>query len=238
MGKYKDLTGKKFGRLTVIKDAGRNTNSKVLWECSCDCGNTLVAVAGHILNGNTKSCGCFQKERASNSSTKHSMSKTKEYRAWVSIKQRVLNNDNPDYNIYGNLGMEESWKNDFMAFYNHIGPCPDDGKKYSVDRIDTSRGYFPLNIRWATDEVQARNKIKSTRNTSGFTGAFWVVDKINNATRAVANWHDKHMKNVTKSFSVKKYGLLEAFALACKTREEAIENLKKEGVEYGSQHGK
>lgn len=49
-------------RITVLKEAGRNTSGIIQWECQCDCGNTFVADGTKIRNGHTKSCGCLQKE--------------------------------------------------------------------------------------------------------------------------------------------------------------------------------
>lgn len=62
MGKIKDLTGMKFGRLTVIKMFGKNSNGKITWLCKCDCGNECVVIGNSLKTGNTKSCGCFRKE--------------------------------------------------------------------------------------------------------------------------------------------------------------------------------
>ncbi len=59
-----DLTGKKFGRLTVIKDDGTRDNRAISWLCHCECGK-YVHVRGQTLkSGNTRSCGCLQVERA------------------------------------------------------------------------------------------------------------------------------------------------------------------------------
>lgn len=64
MSRYIDLTGQKFGRLTVLKDVGRK-NRQVLWLCKCDCGNEIKIEAGRLKSGNTKSCGCYNKEKLS-----------------------------------------------------------------------------------------------------------------------------------------------------------------------------
>lgn len=57
-----DLTGQKFGKLTVIKDSGkRRKNGDVVWECKCDCGNTAYTTT-YLLKTSTRSCGCLQKE--------------------------------------------------------------------------------------------------------------------------------------------------------------------------------
>lgn len=57
----KDLTGQRFGRLTVIKPQGKNKFNNYLWLCRCDCGNEITVLSGNLLKGNTKSCGCIQK---------------------------------------------------------------------------------------------------------------------------------------------------------------------------------
>ena len=66
MPKLVDLTGKKFGFLTVIQRAQTNTKSgHAQWECKCDCGNTNIIVSGsHLRSGHTQSCGCLQKKIA------------------------------------------------------------------------------------------------------------------------------------------------------------------------------
>lgn len=65
MGKAIDLTGQKFGRLTVVKRAP-NKGTHACWWCRCNCGNSkLIPVIGtHLRTGNTKSCGCLQIEIA------------------------------------------------------------------------------------------------------------------------------------------------------------------------------
>ena len=56
----KDLTGCAFGKLTVIKDVNKRTNGKVMWLCSCDCGNEVEVASSNLLNGHTKTCGCLR----------------------------------------------------------------------------------------------------------------------------------------------------------------------------------
>lgn len=59
-----DMTGRQFGRLTVIEQAGRRPNGNATWRCQCTCGNTCV-VDGHRLRvGETTSCGCLQREQS------------------------------------------------------------------------------------------------------------------------------------------------------------------------------
>ena len=58
----KDLKGKRFGRLTVIKRTDKRYNDSVVWECLCDCGNTCEVSAKRLSVGNVKSCGCFKQD--------------------------------------------------------------------------------------------------------------------------------------------------------------------------------
>lgn len=55
-----DLTGQKFGKLTVIKRANVIGNDKVMWLCQCDCGNTIIVQGNNLKNGHTNSCGCIR----------------------------------------------------------------------------------------------------------------------------------------------------------------------------------
>ena len=52
-----DLIGKKFGRLIVIKEYGRDKYGHIIWECKCDCGNIINVCTSNLNNGGTLSCG-------------------------------------------------------------------------------------------------------------------------------------------------------------------------------------
>lgn len=69
MSRTKDLTGQKFGKLTVIKQLDeRSKDNRIIWECLCDCGNTHKATTDSLTSGHTKSCGCLKSEAISKSS--------------------------------------------------------------------------------------------------------------------------------------------------------------------------
>ena len=61
MPNFIDLTGKKFGRLTVIKRAGYNKWKQILWLCKCECGKEKIIQRGNLRTGGTQSCGCLKK---------------------------------------------------------------------------------------------------------------------------------------------------------------------------------
>ena len=78
MSKRKEMIGKKFGRLTVIKldeernrifreerNKGLRSSSPVCYICECECGNKTEVQQGNLLSGHTTSCGCLQKQKAS-----------------------------------------------------------------------------------------------------------------------------------------------------------------------------
>lgn len=62
MGKFVDLTGQKFGRLTVLERVYRQQSKKTLWKCKCDCGNITISDSQDLRTGRAKSCGCYRKE--------------------------------------------------------------------------------------------------------------------------------------------------------------------------------
>ena len=114
---------------------------------------------------------------------------------------------------------------------------PDDGQKYTCDRIDNSNGYVPGNVRWATLFQQARNQGKQINNTSGYTGVH-IETSNEGYVRAVAQWHDLNGKICKKSFRFKKYGEELALLCAIEARDQAIRLLNQQGTGYTENHGK
>ena len=64
MSSLKNEIGNKYGYLTVIERAPNSKDGRAMWKCKCDCGNEVIVLGKHLRSGNTKSCGCYQKERA------------------------------------------------------------------------------------------------------------------------------------------------------------------------------
>lgn len=159
MSKINDLTGKKFGRLKVVRYYGSNKNGRALWLCQCECGNTKVIVGNSLINKATISCGCYNKEHSKNIHTKHNMSYSKIYKVWNGMKTRCYNKNFLYYCNYGGRGIKicDEWKNDFSKFYEW---AINNGYKegLTIDRINNDGNYEPNNCRWVTRAEQNRNK--------------------------------------------------------------------------------
>lgn len=61
--RFKDLTGKRFGRLIALKEAKERKDKRVVWRCLCECGNHVNVKRVYLTTGQTKSCGCLKKEQ-------------------------------------------------------------------------------------------------------------------------------------------------------------------------------
>lgn len=163
-----DLTGKRFGRFVALSYEGRH-----LWLCQCDCG-LKVKVAGRFLReGEKKSCGCLNRERAN--SYRERIARP-EYRIWFKMKYRCSSKADPAYRDYGGRGISvcARWLKSFENFFADIGPRPTVG--HSLGRIDNDGNYEPGNVRWETRHQQSRNK----RSTvwADWSGKKWVLTDL------------------------------------------------------------
>lgn len=164
MPAFYDLTGQRFGRLTVIRCSrrpGAGADGRVLptqWFCLCDCGGEANPIGAALKNGNTKSCGCLSREMLNERSRVHGLTRTTEHSIWVMMKQRCRNSSNADYRHYGARGIDvcDEWVGDFARFLSDMGPRP--SKKHSLERLDNDQGYSKLNCCWATWDVQSSNR--------------------------------------------------------------------------------
>ena len=169
----------KYGRLTVLGEAPhRSTDGRVMWQLRCDCGTEFVRVAKAVRSGNTKSCGCINRERLAaqnKASALHGMTRTPTFTAWANMKERCLNPNHKSYHRYGGrgIGICSRWLESFSNFLDDMGPMP---KGMSLDRKDVDGNYEPSNCRWATAEEQANNRANNK------------VLEFNGKKQTVAQW--------------------------------------------------
>lgn len=157
------LIGQKIGKLTVVSFSHRE-KYRNQFMCKCDCGKDHLVAEISLKLKNTLSCGCLQKERASEVKTTHGYVRggniPPEYRTLMAMIARCTNPKNISYPKYGGsgVGVCEEWRgaNGFPNFLKCVGPKP--GKGWSIGRIDNSKGYEPGNVRWETAKQQAQNR--------------------------------------------------------------------------------
>lgn len=174
----RDITGESFGRLTIQRFScitEQHQNRRALWLCICSCGKTIEVSTTNLKNGNTKSCGCLQKEMAAKYHFKHGFGRSDAhggqhplYTKWKGIMRRCYNFNDPAYLRYGGRGITVSkrWlesKNfiedmlpTFEAHVRQFGQ-----RETTIDRINNNLGYSFKNCRWATWKEQGKNRSRS-----------------------------------------------------------------------------
>jgi hypothetical protein len=159
MPKLKILTGLRFGKITVGTHAGIKGRHHI-WNCTCDCGGTSIATSCNLQKGNTTSCGCVQKKRASISATRHGKSKSKIYNVWRGMHTRCYDKAAIMYNRYGARGIKvcERW-NSFENFLKDMGEPQ--GERKALNRINNDGNYEPSNCEWTTQKENNRNTVRT-----------------------------------------------------------------------------
>jgi hypothetical protein len=174
-----DITGQKFGRLTVLCENGRK-GKNILWRCKCECGNEIDAISYNLKNGHTQSCGYIAKEVHNKTHSIHNGSNTRLFRIWQHILKRCLSSNVKNYANYGGRGITvcDDWKDSFQTFreWSYQNGYRED---LSIDRIDVNGNYEPSNCRWTNAKVQANNK----RNNR--------LIEYNGVVKTISEWADE-----------------------------------------------
>ena len=152
-----DLTGQRFGKLTVIEKA-ETLNKNARFKCRCDCGNEMIVESQKLRNGKTNSCGCLRIEAIKKANTTHGQTKARLYRIWHSMKSRCNYDFKGSERYYGKgIKVCEDWENSFESFRDW---AMDNGytDDLTIDRIDSDGNYEPSNCRWAGKLTQDNNR--------------------------------------------------------------------------------
>ena len=227
MGKFIDITGQKFGRLTVVCRAENhiqpNGISSIMWKCKCDCNNEIITSGISLRKGRTKSCGCLHKECAINRGHKNKKYNTYDlssgYGIGYTFKGEEFYFDLEDYDKIkdycwfiddkGYVTSNNSKTRKLIHFHrlvlsakeneqiDHIHHCKNDNRKSQ--------------LRIVTGTQNNMNRSTQSNNTSGITGVYWNKSK--------QRWYSEIMINKKKIY----LGIYKDFDDAVKARKEAEE---------------
>ncbi len=155
--RFTNHAGEKFGRWIVLSFAEQRGGMR-LWNCVCECGTTRQVAYNNLYSGGSKSCGCLQAERASETHFKHGQVRHPIYRSWSGAKNRCYNKNDQDFKYYGGRGIKvcDRWLVDFWNFWDDmaVGWRPD----LTIERINVNGHYEPSNCCWLSIEDQQKNK--------------------------------------------------------------------------------
>lgn len=164
MGKYIDLTGMRFGRLTVLGQGERGNKNTIRWKCKCVCGKETLVFTQHLKSGHTHSCGCEKTDRIR---CLHGTPIPRLTRTYHGMIERCYYTKHVAYKYYGGRGIRvcDEWmapKTGREAFIKWaISNGYDVNAKQgrcTIDRIDIDGDYSPENCRIVNQCIQSTNK--------------------------------------------------------------------------------
>jgi hypothetical protein len=178
MTKVKDLSGKRYTRLVVIRRVG-SKNKRSYWECLCDCGNTKLFRSNQLTSG-VKSCGCLRDEMSKARTLTHGeggKNESAEHRTWKAMLSRCFNPNHKAYHRYNGRGITvcERW----MKYENFLSDMGRKPNMHTLERKNNNGNYEPNNCKWATYKEQANN----TRVNNLVTH--------NKITKTIGEWSDQ-----------------------------------------------
>lgn len=216
-----DLTGRRFGRLVVLNREANNKHGRTTWRCKCDCGAETIVCRCELISGDTKSCGCYWRERIAlyNKTEKktHGLYGTRIYVVWKDMVYRCEKPYISGYQDYGGRGIKvcEEWHDVAVfadwAYKNGYSDTEEKGE-CTIERKDVNGDYEPSNCYFTNMFEQNCNR----RNTV----------KVEHENRLVP------LMRLCKEENVKHTYVYWAIHQCGKTIEEALKMAKLKGKTY------
>ena len=204
ISKLIDLTGQKFGRLTVIRKAKPQSRTK--WWCKCNCGNPneILVYGQNLKRGFTTSCGCIHKEMLIKRNKKYNQFFEKEdYYIGYDSHNNSFKFDKEDFFMVS----QYNWFKMSNGYFNAI--IPNSNRKHislhrlimdvtdseiDIDHINHDKSdNRKQNLRIVTASENACNSRVSIMNTSGRKGVVWNKKKNKWQARAMKNRKSIHL---------------------------------------------
>lgn len=192
MTNIRDLSGLRFGKLSILRLDQVKPLLGSYFICECDCGVVKSIRGSSLSQGKSNSCGCESAKQllkrtthgSSGSNQINGSKRTPEYTSWAKMKGRCLNMDNDNYHHYGGRGIIvcERW----MVFENFLQDMGNRPKGTSLERLNVNGNYEKSNCTWASRWEQSNNRRDTVRITiNGITksrGQWCLETGINVAT--------------------------------------------------------
>ncbi len=177
-----DLSGNRYGNLTVIQRSSTKIKGNIIWDCLCDCSMSKSLFGSNLKRGGVSSCGSsacsFHNKIKTAAGTTHGSFYTREYKIWSTMLQRCNNPNSTKYYNYGARGIKvcDEWINSFESFIADMGIPP--SSTHTIDRKDNDGNYEPSNCRWATPQMQAQNTRSNVLDPNMVKIILWMY-KVN-----------------------------------------------------------
>ena len=160
MPRFLDRTNMRYGRLLVIKHAGKDKRNKHLWLCKCDCGNEKVVVADNLSSGKSKSCGCLKREFLAKKGNQFGLYKDRQ-KAMMKVQYSHLKRRHSNNQMSGEIIDFETFS---VLSKSRCKYCGLEYSKEIEDRLNESK-----NKKRLSDEVLKVNGIDRIDPSVGYT---------------------------------------------------------------------